>query len=87
MLKRAKSIKEESQLICINDNTAASLRAYMAAMVTSGKDKLTLVISEKVKKFGLWLEQLVAESSGKDGFASLYMPSGSNCWADPTPSK
>ena len=67
LLKRAKSIKEESQLICINDNTAASLGAYMAAMVTSGKDKLTLVISEKVKKFGLWLEQLVAESSGKDG--------------------
>jgi len=67
LLKRAISIKEESQLISVNDNKAASLGAYIAAMAASGKDKLTLVISGKVKKFGLWLEQLIAESSGKDG--------------------
>ncbi len=48
-------------------NPAARLAAALAAGVRSGRDKLTLVVPERHATFGLWLEQLVAESTGKDG--------------------
>jgi transaldolase/glucose-6-phosphate isomerase len=48
-------------------NPAARLAATLAAGVRQGRDKLTLVVPEGVATFGLWLEQLLAESTGKDG--------------------
>ena len=39
----------------------------MAAMAIEGRDKLTLLTSPSMRGFGLWVEQLVAESTGKDG--------------------
>ena len=33
----------------------------------AGRDKLTFVVGEPVSSFGLWVEQLVAESTGKHG--------------------
>jgi hypothetical protein len=48
-------------------NPAARLAATMAAAVRAGRDKLTLVVPEHLDTFGLWLEQLLAESTGKDG--------------------
>ena len=43
------------------------LGAVLGAAVKAGRDKLTLVIDESVATFGLWLEQLIAESTGKHG--------------------
>jgi glucose-6-phosphate isomerase len=48
-------------------NPAAQLAAVMAAGVRHGRDKLTLVMPPEIEVFGLWLEQLLAESTGKDG--------------------
>jgi glucose-6-phosphate isomerase len=48
-------------------NPAAQLAAVMAAGVCQGRDKLTFVMPPEVEVFGLWLEQLLAESTGKDG--------------------
>lgn len=48
-------------------NPAARLAATMAAGVRSGRDKLTIVVPHHLATFGLWLEQLIAESTGKDG--------------------
>ncbi len=48
-------------------NPAARLAATTAAAVRSGRDKLTIVVPDEQAAFGLWLEQLVAESTGKDG--------------------
>ena len=48
-------------------NPSARLAATMAAAVRAGRDKLTLVVPEELATFGLWLEQLLAESTGKDG--------------------
>lgn len=48
-------------------NPAARLAATMAAGVRRGRDKLTIVTPPGQATFGLWLEQLVAESTGKDG--------------------
>lgn len=49
------------------ENPAAVLAATMVAAARSGRDKLTVWASEPIERFGLWLEQLVAESLGKSG--------------------
>jgi glucose-6-phosphate isomerase len=41
------------------------LGAALSALAQAGRDKLTFVISESLPGLGLWLEQLVAESTGK----------------------
>ena len=48
-------------------NPGARLAAAMAAGVRAGRDKLTIVAPDGQATFGLWLEQLLAESTGKDG--------------------
>lgn len=48
-------------------NPAARLAATVAAAVRADRDKLTIVVPDEHAAFGLWLEQLVAESTGKDG--------------------
>ncbi|MCW2969028.1 MAG: transaldolase [Solirubrobacterales bacterium] len=44
---------------------AVWLGAALSALAQAGRDKLTFVISETLPGLGLWLEQLVAESTGK----------------------
>jgi glucose-6-phosphate isomerase len=48
-------------------NPGLALGAVMGAAAASGRDKLTLVLPRKLASFGLWVEQLVAESTGKQG--------------------
>ncbi len=43
------------------------LGATLGALAEAGRDKLTLVVNEPIGSFGLWAEQLVAESLGKHG--------------------
>ena len=39
----------------------------MGTLALKGRDKLTLITSPGISSFGLWVEQLIAESTGKDG--------------------
>ena len=48
-------------------NPAVGLGLLMAAGAAAGRDKLTLVVPPALEAFGLWVEQLVAESTGKRG--------------------
>jgi transaldolase/glucose-6-phosphate isomerase len=48
-------------------NPAAMLGAVMGAMASQGRDKLTLITPAPLDTLGLWIEQLVAESTGKEG--------------------
>ncbi len=50
---------------------AVWLGAALAAMARAGRDKLTFVIAPSLPGLGLWLEQLVAESTGKQGTGIL----------------
>jgi len=50
---------------------AVWLGAALSALARAGRDKLTFVISETLPGLGLWLEQLVAESTGKHGTGIL----------------
>jgi transaldolase/glucose-6-phosphate isomerase len=49
------------------DNSALVLGAAMAALARAGRDKLTFVIEPDLASLGAWLEQLIAESTGKQG--------------------
>jgi transaldolase/glucose-6-phosphate isomerase len=48
-------------------NPGLVLGAILAEFAVEGRDKLTILADEAVAPFGAWLEQLVAESSGKQG--------------------
>ena len=39
----------------------------MARNALRGRDKVTFITSPSLERFGLWLEQLLAESTGKNG--------------------
>lgn len=48
-------------------NLSVELGTFMGENYLKGRDKLTLILSKKLKTLGLWIEQLVAESTGKEG--------------------
>jgi transaldolase/glucose-6-phosphate isomerase len=48
-------------------NPGALLGAILSELAKAGRDKVTLVISAQAASFGNWLEQLIAESTGKEG--------------------
>ena len=48
-------------------NPGAWLGAAIGGLALSGRDKLTILTSPSLAAFGLWAEQLVAESLGKGG--------------------
>ena len=39
----------------------------MSELAAAGRDKLTLIASPPLSSFGYWVEQLIAESTGKEG--------------------
>jgi transaldolase / glucose-6-phosphate isomerase len=51
----------------ISQNPGVALGIVMGAAARSGRDKLTLVTGPRLRPFGLWIEQLIAESTGKQG--------------------
>ena len=48
-------------------NPAAQLGVVLGQLALRGRDKLTFVAPPEIAPFGDWLEQLVAESTGKEG--------------------
>lgn len=55
----------------MEENPGARLGALMGAAASAGRDKLTIFTSPAIYDFGAWLEQLVAESTGKIGKAII----------------
>jgi len=50
-----------------DDNPATWLGAVMGELAKSGRDKLTFITSAAIASVGDWVEQLIAESTGKEG--------------------
>jgi glucose-6-phosphate isomerase len=48
-------------------NPGVALGALMGAAAREGRDKLTLLLPPQLERLALWIEQLVAESTGKEG--------------------
>ncbi len=68
LLERADCMREAcASCVSVHENPGAWLGATMGSLALSGRDKLTLVTSPSVDSLGLWVEQLIAESTGKDG--------------------
>ena len=51
----------------IGRSPGALLGAALGELGRLGRDKLTLLVSDRIATFALWLEQLIAESTGKEG--------------------
>jgi transaldolase/glucose-6-phosphate isomerase len=49
------------------DNPGAALGVVLGALAVRGRDKVTVVASPGIHDLGAWLEQLLAESTGKGG--------------------
>lgn len=67
LLEGAKKMSEECSAAKAETNDALLLGVTLGECANLGRDKLTLVIDPKIKSLGLWIEQLVAESTGKEG--------------------
>jgi glucose-6-phosphate isomerase/transaldolase/glucose-6-phosphate isomerase len=68
LLARAEMMANSSRgPLSLEQNSAAWLGAYLGAAAKAGRDKATLVMSPRIASFGLWVEQLLAESLGKEG--------------------
>jgi transaldolase / glucose-6-phosphate isomerase len=48
-------------------NSGLWLGAALGELALQGRDKATFVVSKAIESFGLWVEQLIAESTGKHG--------------------
>jgi transaldolase/glucose-6-phosphate isomerase len=68
LLKSAQTGEQTcSHFNAASDNSGLWLGATIGEFALRGRDKLTFVVSEPIDSFGLWVEQLVAESTGKHG--------------------
>jgi glucose-6-phosphate isomerase len=66
-IARARAMETACRATRIADNPGCSLGALMAAGAANRRDKLTLLLPARLQSLGLWIEQLVAESTGKHG--------------------
>jgi glucose-6-phosphate isomerase/transaldolase/glucose-6-phosphate isomerase len=67
LVEGAREMEAGCRIADAQQNPGVALGALMAAGATSGRDKLTLLTPDALQSFGLWVEQLVAESTGKEG--------------------
>ena len=51
----------------IDQNPGVSLGIVLGVLAKNGRDKVTFIASPGISDLGTWLEQLIAESTGKDG--------------------
>jgi transaldolase / glucose-6-phosphate isomerase len=68
MLERAVEMAHScADSVPSDKNPGVWLGAVMGELATRGRNKVTLIASPKVATFGYWVEQLIAESTGKQG--------------------
>ena len=68
ILDRANGMREAaSHDVSAAGNPGAWLGAVLGCMAETGRDKVTLITTPSIRSFGLWVEQLLAESTGKEG--------------------
>lgn len=68
LLDRAERIVHScASVVPAADNPGARLGAILGECAKAGRDKLTIVADPKLSSLGLWIEQLIAESTGKEG--------------------
>jgi hypothetical protein len=72
MLRQAQVAEQNCQQYASPEhNSGLWLGCVMGELARHGRDKLTYVVSEPIASLGLWIEQLIAESTGKEGMGIL----------------
>jgi transaldolase/glucose-6-phosphate isomerase len=71
VLAEAERMVEACRTPKASDNPGVLLGTILATAAAVGRNKLTLVLSPAIAGFGAWIEQLVAESTGKEGKAII----------------
>jgi transaldolase / glucose-6-phosphate isomerase len=68
VLDRAEEMEVASErIVPAAQSPGATLGALMGEAARAGRDKLTLALPPEIASFGNWVEQLIAESTGKEG--------------------
>ncbi len=68
LLKDAEQMKKHTQdVLTVEKNQAVYLGVILGELAKQGIDKATFLIPGKLSAFGYWVEQLIAESTGKEG--------------------
>ncbi len=67
LVERAAVMAHACRETVLEANPGAILGAVLGAAAAEGRDKVTLILSPALVGLGAWIEQLLAESTGKDG--------------------
>ncbi len=70
LLRRANSMADACRNHAVQ-NPGLQLGAVLGELALAGRDKVTFFASPKIETFTLWVEQLIAESTGKHGTGIL----------------
>lgn len=74
LLKNASSIAKDCKK---STSKNADIGIIISELAKMGRDKLTFIYSKQIRSFGTWVEQLIAESTGKNGKGILPVESES----------
>ncbi|MDE0405512.1 MAG: bifunctional transaldolase/phosoglucose isomerase [Nitrospira sp.] len=68
LLQQAERIRQRCEAsVPAPDNPGVTLGAVLGTLARVGRDKVTFITSPAISDLGAWLEQLIAESTGKEG--------------------
>lgn len=67
LLRRAKAAMDACSATDLANNPGAKLGAIIGSLARKGRDKVTFITPQPIDSLGLWIEQLIAESTGKHG--------------------
>lgn len=67
LLEKARRMATACRAAEARTNPGLALGGLIGAAATQGRDKLTLLLPRRLEPLALWIEQLIAESTGKHG--------------------
>ena len=82
LVRGAQGAMETCRRHALSENPGARLGAVIGEAAAAGRDKLTFFLTSPLASFGSWVEQLVAESTGKEGKGVLPVVDDGSCDVD-----
>jgi transaldolase / glucose-6-phosphate isomerase len=67
LARAAEMVRACGPSVAVEENAGAALGCILGAAASAGRDKVTIITSPGISDLGAWLEQLLAESTGKIG--------------------
>ncbi|HUT08179.1 MAG TPA: hypothetical protein VMY15_04985, partial [Candidatus Latescibacteria bacterium] len=67
LLRSSRAVADACRVETPDGNPGARLGAILGTAAANGRDKLTFVLPQRLKPLAGWIEQLIAESTGKEG--------------------